>query len=85
MAAGCVVVCYEAGGGRDFLKPGENAIVFPNQHVWALVERVCELADRMDEHAQLFEGLRAGGRATAAEYTSERTADALLRFFEKVV
>jgi hypothetical protein len=84
MAAGCVVVCYEAGGGLDFLKPGENAIVFPNQHVWALIERVCDVADRIDEHAQLFETLRAGGRATATEYTPERTAGALLRFFETV-
>ncbi|MDQ3280544.1 MAG: glycosyltransferase [Acidobacteriota bacterium] len=80
MAAGCVVVCYEAGGGRDFLEPGENAIVFPNQHVWALIERVCDLADRADAHAQLFEKLRTGGRATAARFTPERTSDALLGF-----
>jgi hypothetical protein len=81
MAAGCVPVCYEAGGGRDFLRDGENAVVFPNQDVYALVERVCDLMDRFAEHGPFLEGLRAGGARTAASFTPEATAQALARFF----
>ncbi len=81
MAAGCIPVCYEAGGGRDFLRDGENAVVFGNQEVYALVERVCELMDRGDEHAQLLARLRAGGEKTAASFRPELTARSLARFF----
>jgi len=81
MAAGCVAICYDGGGGGDFLRPGENAIVFPNQHVYALVERVCEMMDRCEELGEQLEHLRAGGRATAATFRPAQTAEALLRFF----
>lgn len=81
MAAGCVPVCYEAGGGRDFLRDGENAVVFANQEVYALVERVCELMDRCDENGPFLERLRAGGEETAAAFRPESTARALDRFF----
>jgi hypothetical protein len=83
MAAGCVAVCYEAGGGTDFLLPGENAIVFPNQHVYQLVERVCELMDRFDEIGDMLERIRAGGRATAASFRPEHTAESLIAFFSE--
>lgn len=79
MAAGCVAVCYEAGGGRDFLRNGENAIVFANQDVYALVERVCELMDDPDE--ALLARLRDGGRRTAESYSPAKTREALLAFF----
>lgn len=81
MAAGCIPVCYEAGGGRDFLRDGENAVVFHNQQVYALVERVCELMDG----EPLLERLRAGGRETAASFRPEITARALERFFSKLL
>lgn len=81
MAAGCVPVCYDAGGGGDFLRPGENAIVFPNQHVYRLVERVCELMDSASETAELLERIRKGGRETAAAFHAAHTAEALLAFF----
>jgi glycosyltransferase involved in cell wall biosynthesis len=81
MAAGCVPICYQAGGGRDFLRDGENAIVFPNQEVYALVERVCDLVDRCAEHRPWLERLRAEGRRTAAAFRPEATAAALGRFF----
>lgn len=83
MAAGCIPVCYEAGGGRDFLRDGENAVVFHNQQVYALVERVCELMD--GDEGPLLERLRAGGRATAASFRPEITARALERFFSRIL
>jgi glycosyltransferase involved in cell wall biosynthesis len=83
MAAGCVPICYEAGGGRDFLRTGENAIVFPNQHVFELVERVCQLMDDGDKASDLLDRLRKGGRATAASFSSDHTAKALIGFFSR--
>lgn len=81
MAAGCIPVCYEAVGGRDFLRDGENAVVFPNHDVYALVERVCELVDGGAELEPSLERLRAGGARTAASFRPEATAEALVRFF----
>jgi hypothetical protein len=80
MAAGCIPICYEATGGRDFLTDGSNALVFANQQVYALVERVCELLDRFDESTELISRLRAGGRETASSFTPERTIVALEKF-----
>ena len=81
MAAGCVPICYEAVGGRDFLRNGENAIVFANHEVYALVERVCQLVDHLADHEPLLEHLRAGGQRTVATFSEAATADALARFF----
>jgi hypothetical protein len=81
MAAGCVPVCYEAGGGIDYLRPDENAIVFPNQQVYSLVDRVCQLMDRCEELAPLFERIRRGGRETASSFRPEDTARAVVAFF----
>jgi hypothetical protein len=81
MAAGCIPVCYEAVGGREYLRDGDNAIVFPNQDVYALVERVSELAGAFAERQPFLERLRAGGRRTAASFRPEQTAEALARFF----
>ena len=83
MAAGCIPICYDARGGSDFLKPGVNAIVYPNQHVYEIVERVCELVDQSDMLGDEFERLRRGGRETAASFNADRTADALMRFFSR--
>jgi hypothetical protein len=81
MAAGCVPICYEAIGGRDFLRDGENAIVFANHEVYGLVERVCELVDHFAENGESLERLRAGGRKTAEAFRPEATRQALARFF----
>jgi Glycosyl transferases group 1 len=81
MAAGCIPVCYEAVGGRDFLRDGENAVVFPTHDVYALVERVCELMDGGAALEPLLDKLRAGGAQTAAAFRPEATAEALDRFF----
>lgn len=81
MAAGCIPVCYEAGGGSDFLRDGENAVVFRNQEVYALVERVCDLVDGFEEQGPFLDALRAGGQSTAARFRPEATAQALSQLF----
>jgi hypothetical protein len=81
MAAGCIPICYEAVGGRDFLRNGQNAVVFPTHDVYPLVERVGELVDGFDQLDSWLARLREGGGKTAAAYRPEATAQALARFF----
>jgi len=81
MAAGCVPVCYEAVGGRDFLRDGENALVHSNHDVYALVERVIEIVDHFPAWSAKLERLRQGGAATAGSFRPEATAAALAGFF----
>jgi Glycosyl transferases group 1 len=81
MAAGCLVLCYDAYGGRDFLVDGENAFVFPNQHVYPLVDRLFELLDRYETMAEPLARLRTNAYATAQRYREEATEAALLVAF----
>ena len=82
MAAGCVVLCYEAFGGRDFLRDGENANVFPNHYVFPLVDRLFALMDRFECGGSELAVMRHRGYESALEFTAERTERALLRFFQ---
>jgi len=81
MAAGCLPVCYEAYGGRDFLENGVNAFVFNNNDLYALVGKLMELMETYREiHVELSQMRRAAGR-TAARFTQTATEAALLEFF----
>jgi glycosyltransferase involved in cell wall biosynthesis len=82
MAAGCVVLCYEAFGGRDFLRDGENANVFPNHYVFPLVDRLFALMDKFEGGGSELAVMRHRGYESALEFTAERTERALLRFFQ---
>ena len=65
MAAGCIPICYDAFGGQDFLNDGENAFVFPNHHVYPLVEKLLALtADGAD--GPTLRSMRLRARASAA-------------------
>jgi len=80
MAAGCIVLCYEAYGGRDFLRDGENAHVFPNHYVFPLLERLFALMDGFEERQDEMARMRRSAYATASSFTEERTERALLEF-----
>jgi len=80
MAAGCIVLCYEAYGGRDFLRDGENAHVFPNHYVFPLLERLFALMDGFEERQHDMARMRRSAYATASSFTEERTERALLEF-----
>lgn len=81
MAAGCVPLCYDAFGGFDFLADGENAFVFPNHHVYPLVETLFELLGPSPERRAELRRMRRAGRATARRFTREATREALERVF----
>ncbi|HLE83805.1 MAG TPA: glycosyltransferase, partial [Thermoanaerobaculia bacterium] len=77
MAAGCIPVCYDAFGGRDYLIDGENAFVFPNHHVFPLVEKLLELTRGAAERTGELARMRTRGRETAGRFTREATRAAL--------
>lgn len=81
MAAGCIPICYEAFGGRDFLRNRKNAYVFPTHHAYPLIEHTLELMASWDDRQSEIERIRRGARATAARYTQAVTEKALLRYF----
>ena len=85
MASGCIPVCYEAYGGRDFLGDGENAYVFPNHYLYPLTTRLFELMDGYDERAAEFARIRANGYRTAVGYGETYTASALVEFYGSLV
>ncbi len=81
MAAGCIPICYEAYGGRDFLDDGQNAFVFPNNYVYPLMERVFDLMDRYERLKDELQRIRAAGRQTALRFTEDHTREVLARVF----
>jgi hypothetical protein len=83
MAAGCVPVCYDAFGGLDFLADGENAFVFPNHHIYPLVETLFELMTPSPEREGELRRMRRAARATARRFTREATRAALERVFTR--
>jgi hypothetical protein len=81
MAAGCVPLCYDAFGGLDFLADGENAFVFPNHHVYPLVETLFELMSPSPDRKAAMLRMRHAGRATARRFSRDATRAALERVF----
>jgi hypothetical protein len=84
MAAGCIPVCYDAYGGRDYLADGENAFVFPNHHVFPLAEKLLELTDGAPERSADLARMRARARETAGRFTREATRAALEAAFSRL-
>jgi glycosyltransferase involved in cell wall biosynthesis len=84
MAAGCIPICYEAFGGQDFLRDGENAYVFPTHHAYPLIEHTLELMASWDAKRKELARIRRGGQTTARRYTEALTEKALLAYFRNL-
>jgi len=85
MAAGCIPICYEAFGGQDYLRDGENACVFPNNYIYPLIEKLLELIDQYDTIQDDLIRMRENAFETASHYTQGNTREALLAFFEAAI
>jgi len=85
MAAGTVVLCYEAYSGKDYLKDKENAYVFPNNYVYPLINKLIELVRSYDEMQNEFANMRKNAYNTALKFTEQETEKALLSFYHKVL
>lgn len=70
MGCGRPVVSTARGGSVDYLRDGENALVFAPDDAAGLAACV----ERIASDAPLRERLREGGSSTAARFTSERSA-----------
>ena len=81
MAGGCIVVCYEAYGPKDFLQNKQNAFVFPNNYAYPLIDRLFALIDNYSNIQNELAIIRANAYQTASAYTVENTEVALIRFF----
>ncbi len=77
MAAGCIPICYEAYGGRDFLVNESNAFCFPNNHAYPLVEKVVEVASGWHDRNEELARMRQAGSATASTFRSDATRESL--------
>jgi glycosyltransferase involved in cell wall biosynthesis len=84
MAAGCIPVCYEAFGGKDHLRDGENACVLPTHHAYPLAERTLELMVSWDSNKRQLSRIRRGGQATAQRYTEALTEKALVAYYRRL-
>jgi glycosyltransferase involved in cell wall biosynthesis len=85
MASGAIVICYDGFGGRDYLCDGVNAFVFPNHHVFPLLDRALDLIVRHDELEPALEEIRHNGFRTARKYTEESTERQLLNFYAELM
>lgn len=85
MAAGCIPICYEAVGGRDFLTPGAGAFVFPNHHVYALVDQTREAMAAFDRDSPELKEMRLRARALAGRFTEEQTRRELVEEFTRLL
>lgn len=81
MAAGCLPICYEGFGGRDFLTDTVNAFVLQNNHVYGLVETVERLLRTFGQETQNLAAMRAKAYQTAESYQYSVTQRELLAFF----
>ncbi len=81
MAAGCIVFCYEAYGGRDYLRPRVNARVWPNNYVYPLLDDLCDTIATFDSGREELAALRRNAHETACGYREEQTAEALAAFY----
>ena len=81
MASGCVVFCYEGFGPKDYLRNGENAIVFNNNEAYHLVEVICEWVDSFSEKETEFRKIQQRGFDTANKYKRNICKEQLLQFF----
>ncbi len=84
MASGCLALCYEAYGGKDFLQDGRNAFVFPNHYVFPLLEKLLSLIQQFDAGDEQV-AMRSAASVTMAGFTSDRTRQALMEAFAPLV
>jgi len=73
MAAGLAVVTTSAGGNKELVQDGENALVVPSDNEKALRDALLRLSADKALRLKLGEG----ARATASVYTKEKTLNAL--------
>lgn len=80
MGCGCPVVATGRGGSGEYLRHGENCLLFEAEDHESLAAALRRLADE----PELRERIREGGLATAPRYTEERFNQAVEDELERV-
>ncbi len=83
MAAGCINICYDAIGPKDFLNDGHNAYVFNNNHAIELAEKVIELVNNYDILKNELDHVRNMGRLTADKYSFNLMEQELISYYHQ--
>ena len=83
--SGCLPVCYEAVGGRDFLHDGHDSFVLPNHHAYALVERLLDLLPVAEREPERLLPMRLAARASAGRFDELAARQALVAVFRELV
>ena len=81
MATGGYVVVRPNDGNAEYLRPGENCLVYDPKDLGTAVEAI----KRIVADASLRQALRAGGLATAAEHSWESRQGQILDLYENGV
>lgn len=82
MSAGCISICYEGFGPRDYMVNGKNAFVFPNNEAYRLSNFVFDLIDNFDAKQEELKRVREEGYKLASTYNYQETKTQLINFFE---
>lgn len=82
MAAGCINLCYEGFGPRDYLKDKENAFVFGNNEAYRLCTFLFELIDKFEENNGVFFKMRERAYETARQYTLTNAEQPITSYFK---
>ncbi len=85
MAAGCISICYEGFGPRDYMKNGENAFVFPNNEAYRMCNFVFDLIDNFEQKQSMLKDVRKKGFELANSYNYEVTKSAVHEYYIKKV
>lgn len=84
MATGLAVVVSDLACFRDFVRPGENGLVFDHRAADAVDRLAANLAELTDDPAR-NRAFGAAGVATAARFGYEQVADAYIEDFRSLV
>ena len=81
MAAGCAVIASDVGGVPEIIEDSVNGFLFKAGDASALAEKIIALAS----DAGMRRAMAEAGRSRAAEFSSEKTADATFAVYEKIL
>ncbi|MBS1738558.1 MAG: glycosyltransferase [Bacteroidetes bacterium] len=86
MAAGCINFTYDAMGPADFLVNDKNALVFNNNHVFKLYEKLLfYIKNYQDQHIiNELKFIRENAYDLARSYTTLIAEQAIIKVFMKV-
>lgn len=84
MAAGCINICYDGIGPRDFLKNEENAFVFPNNDIFNLSEKLIDLVRNFHENIKILKSIQKNGLSLSLNYSIYNLEKSLINYFDSL-